>query len=171
MKINAINEYRVEVELADRELTKLGVTFETLDWDDIETRRALWNILDGVREQGVELRLTGKLLIEAGRLPGGIKLSFTVLPRSGAKQPMRLVKDEQPRLFRAQSLQAMASALRILAAGETKVYEKNGVWYLPLQGTYDPLRLSRAAEFGALLKSSAPFLTPFLEETCVSRIL
>lgn len=171
MKINAINEYRVEVELADRELTKLGVSFETLDWDDIETRRALWSILSGVREQGVELSLSGKLLIEAGRLPGGVRLSFTVLPRSAAKQQMRLVKDERIPVLRARSRREMTAALRVLEVGEATVYEKNGFLYLPLPGTYDPLQLRRAAEFGALLKSSAQFIMPFLEETCVSWLL
>ena len=167
MKVNAINEYRVEVELADRELTKLGVSFETLDWSDIETRRALWSILSGVREQGVELSLSGRLLIEAGRLPGGVRLSFTVLPRAGAQPVMRLVKDGKTPVLRAASLRDITAAARALEDPAPAVYEKNGVYFLVPKGTYAPLQLRRAAEFGTLLYSDGAVLTPFLEEHCV----
>ena len=102
MEIRQINEYRVEVALSPEEMDRLGVSFDALDWSDIETRRAVWSVLDVVRERGVELDLSGKVLIEASRGAENVRLCFSVLPQRGAGVSMKsLVKSGGAVLLRA----------------------------------------------------------------------
>lgn len=87
MKVNVINEYRVEMELGEDELSDFDVTYETLDYGNINTRRFLHELADSARSFGVEADMSGKVLIEAFRTGGGCRLCFTFLPPRGKDAP------------------------------------------------------------------------------------
>ena len=82
MRIVPVNEYRVEVTLSPEELDGYDITYEQLDYADPDTRRVLWTLLSEIRRSsGVDLDLSGKLLIEATRETDGCcRVSFTSLP-------------------------------------------------------------------------------------------
>lgn len=100
MRIVPVNEYRVEVTLSPEELDGYDITYEQLDYADPDTRRVLWTLLSEVRRSsGVDLDLSGKLLIEATRETDGCcRVSFTSLPpRDGQNGSVKqLVKTETP---------------------------------------------------------------------------
>lgn len=94
MKVNIINEYRVEMELGEDELSDFDVTYDSLDYGDINTRRFLRELADSARSLGVEADMSGKVLIEAFRINGGCRVCFTFLPsrQKDAPSVKQLVK-------------------------------------------------------------------------------
>lgn len=96
MHIIAQTENKICVELTHDDMVELDITYEDLDYSNIETRRVLWELLDEARhELGHEISLTQKMLIEA--LPdsnGGCLIFFTVSDepsgRSGRKQLVKI---------------------------------------------------------------------------------
>ncbi len=80
MKIESPNENKIIVELTDGDMEELDITYEEMDYSNIETRRVIWTILDRVRKfLGKDIDPSGKMLIET--LPkdtGGCFIFFTV---------------------------------------------------------------------------------------------
>ncbi len=161
MKINPVNDYRVEVELCEAEMDRLGLTFEAMDWADVDTRRALWSLVGLLREQGVNVRLSGRLLIEAGKLPDGVRLCFTSLPETG--KPRLRLKKETP-VLQCESRSAALSAARCLPGAALYADRKREIYFLLPEGTYTEAAFARAAEFGTLRR--LPWAKAVLEEYC-----
>lgn len=80
MNITVQAENTICIELTKNDMVQLDITYEELDYSNIETRRVLWTLLDEARhELGRDIRLTQKMLIEA--VPddnGGCSIYFTV---------------------------------------------------------------------------------------------
>lgn len=95
MNIIAEEENKICVELTREDMAELDITYEELDYSNIETRRVLWTILDEARHKlGKNIYLTQKMLIEA--VPddkGGCAIIFTVMNEDGnTNGRKRLVK-------------------------------------------------------------------------------
>ncbi len=165
MKINAVNDRRTEVELPEEELRGLGVQWETLDWGDIETRRALWSIYGAVRAEGLAPLPGGKLLIEAVRTPGGVRLCFTSLPRRAWSEP-RLVRGGKVPVLRCDTRRALENAAKALGEKGLRAFAGRDAWFLLAEGTYGEGALARAAEFGTLCRMDPQIALPTLEEYC-----
>jgi hypothetical protein len=151
MQINPVNEYRVEVELDAAETALLGLSFDTMDWADPETRRALWSLTGLMRREGYRVSLSGRVLIEAGKLPDGLKLCFTSLPKGRAPR-LRIRKDVSLPVLRCESLRdAQCAALCLPDAVCTPYARGNAVWLL-IEGPCTGLQLARAEEFGRLIR-------------------
>ena len=154
--MNVINEYRVEVELAPAEMERLGVSFESLDWGNIDTRRAVWSVLDALREDGVSLDLSGKVLIEADRGPGSVRLRFSVLPQRGSPYSAKsLVKSGNALLLRGETEPDALKASRLFKDADVRVYRSGGAYFLLVRGSYTPVQLRAAAEFCEPARPSA----------------
>ncbi|NLB36839.1 MAG: adaptor protein MecA [Clostridiales bacterium] len=81
MKIEALSDNRISVELTQQDMTELDITYEEMDYSNIETRRVIWTLLDRARETlGRDIDPCGRMLIEAVPKPeGGCTINFTVL--------------------------------------------------------------------------------------------
>lgn len=98
MKIESPNNSKIIVELSDEDMVKLDITYDELDYSNIDTRRVIWTILAKVRKRlGRDIDPSGKMTIET--LPsksGGCMIFFTV-PQEDARQrrtlPMRIYKE------------------------------------------------------------------------------
>lgn len=96
MKIKAQTDNRICIELTHEDMVELDITYEELDYSNIETRRVLWTLLDEARQElGKNIRLTQRMLIEA--VPndnGGCTIYFTVTDepygKNGKKQLVKL---------------------------------------------------------------------------------
>ncbi len=165
MKIYTVNECRIEVELASAEAEALGVSYDSLDWGDADTRRALWSLLGMVRARGAELCLSGRLLIEAGLLPDGLRLCFTSLPPRTGGSVASLVK-EGVSVLRCAARGDLLAAAACLPQVSLTAYTRGETWFLLAEGACDPLALSRAAEFGEPVKPGGAYIRPVLEEYC-----
>ena len=154
--MNVINEYRVEVELAPTEMEDLGVSFETLDWADIETRRAVWSVLGALREYGVALDLSGKVLIEADRGPGGVRLRFSVIPPKGPPFSAKsFVRNENALLLCSGNREDARKAARFFPEAQKRLYRSGGNYWLLVSGPRTPLALRMAGEYCEPVRLSA----------------
>lgn len=80
MDIQPIGSNKFLVGLNREDLRRLDITYDTMDYSNIETRRVIWTILDSVRKNtGRDIDPSGNLLIEASPDgSGGCILMFTV---------------------------------------------------------------------------------------------
>lgn len=97
MKIEAPEENKIVVRLTADDMTKLHITYEEMDYANIETRRVIWTLLDEARrELGRDIDPSGRMLIEA--LPareGGCVLQFTVLEQEHKPQRHLTMKNRE----------------------------------------------------------------------------
>lgn len=101
MKIIAQTDNRICIELTREDMEELDITYDELDYANIETRRVLWTLLDEARhELGRNICLTQRLLIEA--VPdhdGGCSIFFTVMEQTeGKNQSKQLIKGIRQRI-------------------------------------------------------------------------
>ncbi len=80
MDIQPIGNNKFIVTLSCNDLNELDITYDAMDYSNIETRRVIWTILDLVRQStGRDIDPSGNLLIEAApSASGGCILMFTV---------------------------------------------------------------------------------------------
>ncbi|MBO5422060.1 MAG: hypothetical protein J6A67_09015 [Clostridia bacterium] len=80
MDIQPIGSNKFLVGLNREDLRQLDITYDTMDYSNIETRRVIWTILDRVRKAtGRDIDPSGNLVIEASPDgTGGCVLMFTV---------------------------------------------------------------------------------------------
>ncbi len=80
MDIQPIGNNKFIVTLNPCDLNALDITYDSMDYSNIETRRVIWTILDLVRRStGTDIDPSGNLLIEAAPdKSGGCVLMFTV---------------------------------------------------------------------------------------------
>lgn len=87
MKIDSPNRNKIIVELSTDDMESLDITYDQLDYSNIETRRVIWTILAKVRKKtGRDIDPSGKIVIET--LPskeGGCMIFFTVIDKANEK--------------------------------------------------------------------------------------
>lgn len=118
LKIDSNSEGKITVALSNEDMNELDITYDELDYSNIETRRVIWTLLDKAGQQlGKCINTDSKLLIEAAPLnEGGCVLHFTFLPVNDPKSKKRLVmkKEADPILFKPFNENAMLDSVKIL---------------------------------------------------------
>lgn len=126
MKIEAIGEEKILVALSDKDMNDLEITYDEMDYSNIETRRVIWTILDEAkRSLGKPLDTDGRILIEVTPSDdGGCIMCFTSMPVTDYKSKKKLImkKDAEPLLFEALDPNAFLDALEILK-GASEAYK------------------------------------------------
>lgn len=99
MKIEAPSENKIIVDLTRQDMAQLDITYEDMDYANIETRRVIWTLLDKAgRELGLDIDPTGRLMIEAiPKVSGGCIVHFTLLQPDAVQQHAQkpLLKKEE----------------------------------------------------------------------------
>ncbi len=118
MKIESNGEEKITVTLSQTDMSDLDITYDEMDYSNIETRRVIWTILDKARKTlGKAVDTDGKLVIEvAPSEDGGCILHFTSSPFSDIKCKKRLImkKDAEPILFCPWDDNSFIDCLRII---------------------------------------------------------
>ena len=136
MNITVFNEFRLEVRLSENELKAYDITYEDFDYSNIETRRALWAILDEAKHKsGADINMSGKLLIEVCLLEkNGVSISFTSLPPRGNNTPSvkQLIKtDDSVLILETDNLdKCVDAAVAGGFTGRSALFERNGTYRL-----------------------------------------
>lgn len=103
MKIQEDGEEKISVTLTKADMTELDITYDELDYSNIETRRVIWTILDEAKKAlGKCVNADNRLLIQVSPEDGGgCRLQFTNLPDTADSKRRRLImkKDEEQILF------------------------------------------------------------------------
>jgi len=141
LKIEAPQENKIIVELTDNDMSELGITYDQMDYSNIETRRVIWTLLDRARQTlGRDIDPSGKMLIEALPGPsGGCFIYFTVMESDscggGAKSLAQVKRENAAATYEFKSLDALmdcAEAIALSGAGlpKSELYESGGKYRL-----------------------------------------
>lgn len=118
MKIEAIGDEKILVALSDKDMDELQITYDEMDYSNIETRRVIWTILDEAkRSLGKPLDTDGKILIEVTPSDdGGCIMCFTSMPSADYKSKKKLVmkKEVEPLIFKTLDEDAFLDSLELL---------------------------------------------------------
>lgn len=143
LKIEAPQENKIVVELTRADMTELDITYEEMDYSNIETRRVIWTILDRARAAlRRDIDPSGRMLIETvPTAEGGCVLYFTVLGCAlhtpGSRSLLRLRKEHTAwsTVFRSLSdLTDCAARLRALRMPmRSDLYRIDGQYCLRLR--------------------------------------
>lgn len=122
MNIIAQTENKICIELTGEDMTQLDITYDELDYSNIETRRVLWTLLDEARHTlGYDIRITQRMLIEA--VPGengGCSIYFTVSDEPAGKNGKKqLVKTSGVKtICQTNDIEAVIKLSKVLFASE-----------------------------------------------------
>ncbi len=80
MKINSPNVSKIIIELTEKDMLELDITYENMDYSNIETRRVIWTLLDKARnELKRDIDISSSMTIETMPLShGGCVIFFTI---------------------------------------------------------------------------------------------
>ena len=124
MKIKGINDSRIVVALSDEDMRELDITYDEMDYQNIETRRVIWTVLDKAQQSlGKPISTDGRLLIEVNPTEsGGCTMCFTVIPQHNTVQSAKPVmhKGTEPLIFCADDENACIDAYKRLKAESSK---------------------------------------------------
>ena len=135
MNITVSGKNRVEAELSEEELALYGITYDELDYGNVETRRVLWTLLDDIKKRyDVGIALSGRLLIEAIKETKNIyRICFTSLsPKEDRPSLKQLIKCPNPPVVAEfMCFEDIVSAVRNISEEyESDLYEKDGKYRL-----------------------------------------
>jgi negative regulator of genetic competence, sporulation and motility len=118
LKIESDGEEKISVTLSKEDMHELDITYDEMDYSNIETRRVIWTILDEAKRiLGKPIKTDGKLLIQVSPVEdGGCLLLFTPTPalESNSKKHLIMKKDAEPLLFRAFDSNALIDSIVLL---------------------------------------------------------
>lgn len=123
MNIQPIGTNKFIVTLSRDDLSELDITYDTMDYANIETRRVIWTILDRVRSiTGKDIDPSGNLVIEAAPdSSGGCVLMFTV-PASRVNIGTVVSRSTSTQIFEFESLNDLLDALCTVGISEKKLF-------------------------------------------------
>ena len=158
MKIEADGEEKIAVTLTERDMQDFDITYDEMDYSNIETRRVIWTILDEAkRVLGKPINIDNRLLIQVSPgEDGGCIMHFSQLNDSHTHQKKRLImkKDAEPVVFCAFDCNAFIDALRLIElspSGASSEFFTSGKEYYaiihPTTGQTERL-LTQLCEFG-----------------------
>ncbi len=103
MKINSPNISKIIVELTRADMSELDITYDSMDYSNIETRRVIWTILDKARhELGRDINPSCNMTIETMPLDhGGCVIFFTV---NDIPQTIKAVISEKENVYEFDSI-------------------------------------------------------------------
>lgn len=95
MKITDEGDRCLSVELSQDDMKRLDITYEELDYANVETRRVLWTVLDEARRvSGRDISLSDRLIIETQpSQEGGCLIRFTCVPGTRRRKGGRTVDE------------------------------------------------------------------------------
>ncbi len=129
MNIQPIGSNKFIVILSRDDLKDLDITYDTMDYSDIETRRVIWTILDRVRSHtGKDIDPSGNLIIEASPDKcGGCVLMFTV-PVSHPKIGTVIAKTNPTQIFEFENINDLLDVFSAIGQCDKKIFT-NGKKY------------------------------------------
>lgn len=154
MDIQPVNNNKFIVGLSNDDMLELNITYDEMDYSNIETRRVIWTILDNVRrDTGRDVDPSGNLMIEVTPdLDGGCLMMFTVAGGSGRGSQTVVSKITTPRFFEFNNADDLLDFLR-------HSDNTGGMRIFALEGKYRAeLMPDTANALGHLLREYASFV-------------
>lgn len=147
LDIQNIGSNKFLVGLSRNDMEQLDITYDSMDYSNIETRRVIWTILDRVRKStGKDVDPSGNLMIEAAPdSTGGCFLMFTV-PVSAKNTGTVISKTNGTRIYEFENTDNFLDALALIPKNTTtKLFSKDGKYRIELPSE-NALELHRMLE-------------------------
>lgn len=121
MDIQPLGSNKFLVGLNSEDLRELDITYDSMDYANIETRRVIWTILDSVRRNtGRDIDPSGNLIIEASPDgSGGCILMFTV-PVSSSDIGTVISKSNATQIFEFRNSDDLLDAMSAVGTNSIK---------------------------------------------------
>ncbi len=134
MDIQPISSNKFIVGLSCDEMKDLDITYDEMDYSNIETRRVIWTILDTVRrDTGRDVDPSGNLMIEAAPdTQGGCLLMFTVASGTNQKSQTVISKSNPTRIFEFENIDDLLDFMRFLPDNSRRIFTQEGRYRLEL---------------------------------------
>lgn len=117
MIFHCVSGNKIIAELSKEDMTELDITYEEMDYSNIETRRVIWTVLERLRKySGRDIDPSCNLLIEAvAGADGGCVLCFTV--NDTKRSPLRaekpvLTKNTSGAVFEFESIDSLLDMIK-----------------------------------------------------------
>ncbi len=108
MDIQPIGTNKFIITLSSDDLNELDITYDSMDYSNIETRRVIWTILDLVRQStGRDIDPSGNLLIEAAPTDGGGCVLMFTIPVSSSNIGTVISKNNLTGIFEFENADAL----------------------------------------------------------------
>lgn len=157
MDIQPISNNKFVVGLTKADLSDLEITYDEMDYSNIETRRVIWSILDAVREStGRDVDPSGNLMIEAAPdCHGGCLLLFTVPNSSKNVTTGTVISKTSPlQIFEFNNADDLLDAIKIIG------YESIGGKVFTSGGKYRAeIMAEKATAFSHILEEYGRFIS------------
>ena len=131
MKIEANGEEKISVTLTKTDMSDLDITYDDMDYANIETRRVIWTILDEAKKVlGKPINIDNLMLIQVSPAEdGGCLLQFTKLAEEVDSRKKRLImkKEGEPFLFCPFDYDSFLDSISLLK-DKPKAYSKTEVF-------------------------------------------
>ncbi len=159
MKIEADGEEKISVTLTEADMQELDITYEEMDYSNIETRRVIWTILDEARRVlGKNIDIDNRLLVQVSPADcGGCIIRFTQSNVKANISGKRLImkKDCEPILFRALDTDSFIECMGILdeiraSSQSVELFRFDDEYYAVIKpkSSYTDNILMRLCEYG-----------------------
>lgn len=157
MNIEAIENNRIIVDLSLKDMTELDITFEDMDYSNIETRRVIHIILDKARDTlHKDIDPTSRLIVEAiPKLSGGCLLFFTIMDSASTQRLLQIKKESRLLTYEFESIDNLFDLASVLNGNfpfDSQLYSDGKKYRLIIQpsiGFSDIKQL--ISEYGALI--------------------
>ena len=162
MDLILINDNKLKVVLTAEDMTSYALTADTIDYDNTETKRAFWDILDTAKHQTGFDAASDRVFIQVyPSRGGGCELYVTKLHAGQKKSALprdkvyKVERGEKPRtatyVFGFETLAALLGACRSLHGGDpvasaAYIDETTQKYYLITESEREP----RLSEYGRL---------------------
>ncbi len=174
MKIEANGEEKISVTLSKTDMTDFDITYDEMDYSNIETRRVIWTILDEAKKVlGKSINIDNRLLIQVSPADdGGCFLQFTQLPEAPDTKKKRLImkKDAEPFLFSAfdsnsfiDAASCLKSASHLLKEFELYKFKSEYCIIIHPRPTHTETIIFSLCEFGEILTSAKKEISKIYE--------
>lgn len=170
MKIEALTDETIIVELSDDDMKNLNITYEEMDYSKVETKRVIWTILSRARRTlGRELDTSGRLFVEAMRCEsGGCVLFFSVdrEEKGHRKNKRYLVKKGEYITCEFENVNVLMMCAQYLhrISCESRLYSLDRKYRLLVRSATCASKIKNLlGEFGSIIGESA-MLTEFTDE-------
>ncbi len=167
MKVEVQDDNCFVVELTEADMNELDITYENLDYANIETRRVLWTVLDEASQKlGRNINLSEKMLIEAmPSITGGCIIFFTALPKTDtrSKNIKMLKRDEGIVICEFENIENVflcgKSLINFGYEGKSELYSLDGKYRLTVypEPLDDTVIRGMINEFGEIIKENRSY--------------
>ncbi len=144
MELILISDTKLKIMLSRTDMAKYALKIEDIDYDNTETRRAFWNILDEAKHKTGFDAAREKIYVQIFPCrSGGCEIFVTKLDEGGSNSDLSLEIKEQSKfkIYRFSQINDMLSVCNILSkrgySGESSAYYDERYYYLTIEPKKD----------------------------------